>query len=496
MRTLSVAGMTGGAAGADSVATVATVAGVAGPSSVIGRSWSGWVVAGWMLMVSSPATAELGLVEVWRAAQHSDRELAVARASRESVQPKAGQASALWRPNVALSATAGLGSHETRTRGAQFEAPGMGSSTGVGFNTSVNGGSLARWSITAVQPLYNPERRSQQAQLSLALEAAELEWQGAQQSLMLRTAERYLELALAEEALRVLRLQQTVVQRAFNEARDRFDLGAVPVTDTHEARARLASIRAQVLAAENELDIRRQQLADSTGLAPAGLAVRLPQAVTSAAPPRSLEAWLADAENRNTNLRRQAVVVELARRESARHSLAAATTVDLVAQAARDRLSGSGDFGSAGQSSMNQMIGVQVSIPLYTGGYRDASGEEAQLLVEKSASQLTLARQQVAQQVRALWSRLSIGSERLQAFADGLTASDARRDATRTGLQVGHRTTQDLLNAESDLAAARLAWVREQVALLTDRLRLAAAAGQLDEAMLQAVDVEIARRQP
>ena len=65
-------------------------------------------------------------------------------------------------------------------------------------------------------------------------------------------------------------------ERASDEALDRFKLGAVPVTDTHEAQARLAGVRAEALAAQTDLQLKRQALADSTALAPDSLSARLP----------------------------------------------------------------------------------------------------------------------------------------------------------------------------------------------------------------------------
>jgi outer membrane protein len=79
----------------------------------------------------------------------------------------------------------------------------------------------------------------------------------------------------------------------------------------------------------------------------------------------------------------------------------------------------------------------------------------------------------------------------VQALDDALAASLARRDATQLGREVGQRTTLDLLNAENDTAAARLALAQARVGLLMDRLRLAALAGQLDEAGLRGVDGEL-----
>ena len=148
----------------------------------------------------------------------------------------------------------------------------------------------------------------------------------------------------------------------------------------------------------------------------------------------------------------------MARAEAEKHRRSASATVDLVAQAGQERLQGSGDYGSARNKSVNALVGVQLNVPLYTGGYRSAKEEEALRLFDKAQAQVQSTREQVAQQVHAAWLGLNLGAERVQALMDALSASEARRDATQTGHEVGHRTLLDLLNAENDTAAARLGW--------------------------------------
>lgn len=452
--------------------------------------------------LAGPGTAgATTLSDTWAAARQHDRELAAAQAALATAQPRRAQAEALWRPQVAATATAGLATHESTARNAQFSAPGLGQSTGVGFATSVTNGGSTRVALMASQPLYDPARRAQQRQLALSVEMAELQWQAARQSVMLRTAERYFELALAQEQQRVLQGQLQAVERAATEAKDRFRMGAAPITDSHEAAARLAGLRAQALAAERTLQLRRQALADSTGLPAAALGAALPAEAASTLPsdaastlpaPAALQAWLDQAEADNPGIRLQRLAVENARQEAARHAPGAAPTVDLVAQASRERLSGSGDFGHASNTGVQHLIGVQVSLPLYSGGGRSARHDEALRRIEQADAEAAHTRQQVTQQVRAAWLGLEVGALRVQALAEALAASASRADATRTGHQVGHRTTLDLLNAENDSAEARLALAQARVALLLDRLRLAALAGRLDEAQLRTADAALA----
>lgn len=201
-------------------------------------------------LVALPSLAgATDLLQAWQAAQQHDRELAVARAELQRAQPQRAQAAALWRPGVALTLAAGLGNSESEMRGAQFSAPGMGTQRGVDFATSVTGSTATRWQLQASQPLYNPQRRAQQQQLQLQADMTELQWHARQQQVMLRTAERYLGLALAQETLRVTQQQLAAVQQAFDAAQERYRLGSAPITDTHEAQARLAALQAQQWAA-------------------------------------------------------------------------------------------------------------------------------------------------------------------------------------------------------------------------------------------------------
>lgn len=441
---------------------------------------------------ATPAAWATDLLQAWQAAQQNDRELAVARAAHGTAQPQRDQAAALWRPGVALTASAGLATNENEMRGAQFSAPGLGQSNGVNFATSVTGGTATRWALQASQPLINPVRSAQQQQLGLQADMTDLQWQAAEQAAMLRTAQRYFDVAVAQEALQVLDRQLQALQKASTEAQDRYELGSLPITDTHEARARLAGLRAQRLAAQTDLDVKRRLLADSTGLPASSLAVQLPSQVQAPAP-RDLTAWQSDAEASNPSLRMQALALDIARAEAHKHSLRAATTVDLVAQAGQDRLHGSGDFGSARNKSVNAMVGVQINVPLYTGGWRSAKQDEALALQAKAEAQVQSTREQVAQQVHGAWLGLSVGASRVQALGEALTASEARLDATRLGHEVGHRTLLDVLSAENDAAAARLALAQARTGLLLDHLRLAALAGQLDEDTLRSANQTLTR---
>ncbi|MDP3668551.1 MAG: TolC family outer membrane protein [Telluria sp.] len=442
-------------------------------------------VCAFLLMLAAPAGATT-LLQAWQAAQQHDPEFAAARAAFEAGNTRREQASALWRPSLVLSAGAGRMSGDTSMSGAQFSAPGFGQSSGVRFDTSIGSGRMQRYTLAVKQPLLDRARLAQSRQLSLGADVAEAQWQDARQALMLRVSERYFEALVAAETLRLLLLQQGAVDRALAEARDRFKLGDVAVTDTYEAQARADTLTAQVLAADADLQLRQAAFSDLTGSAPQELAhPRAGPAIARTLAP--LARWLLDTAANNPMLAIQQKNQAVAREEAARHAALGAPSLDLVAELGRDRQDGGGDFGSASNTASKRMIGVQLTVPLYTGGYRSAKRQEALHLVDQARAEGDRLRQQIALQTRAAWLGLTAGASRVAALEQAARSSRARLDATRLGHEVGDRTTLDLLNAENDATGAELALLQARSALALDRLRLSALAGTLDESTLRSV---------
>lgn len=441
-----------------------------------------------LTLAAVPTARALDLIEVWRGAAQNDPEFSAARAAHEAGISRRAQAVALWRPTVRLEGAASIAGQRSQTDGAEFSAPGVGSTAGVSFATSITRGTGTHAAVVMRQPLVGLERDARSRQLRIAAEVAEIEWQGAQQALMLRSAERYFDAAMAGEQLRLLMRQQEATDRARVEAERRFQLGERPVTDAYEAAARAASLRSRRLAAETRLQLAHVALSDLSGMPTTSASLHLPAATPGSDGVGTLEDWLAQAQRSNPDLRLAEALLQEAEQERLKTSMAFSPTLDLVAQFGRDRLSGSGHFGDASSRSNQRVIGVQLDIPLYSGGARSARQTETQALVRKAQADLDRARQQVALQTRSAWLDLTVGYSQQSALAAAAEASQLRLDATRVGLRVGDRTTQEFLDADNDAAAAELAIVQSRVRLLMSQLQLAALGGRLDDARLAQVD--------
>ena len=452
------------------------------------RPLSGWVLAA---LLASPSVQALDLLKTWELARAHDPQMQVVSATRSSVQAFEAQAKALWRPVLMGSATVGAMSADSQTTGAQFAVGGQPSALGS-FATSASAATSTRWSLQAKQPLYSPERQAQEAQLHIAAGVAELRADLAQQQFMLLTAQRYFNLLLAERQEQVLKSQYAAVNRSLTEAKDRFALGDLPVTDTHEAAARAEGLKAQLLAAGSEVKMARSVLTDSTRLGADALKPLSPKGDAAVTAVPALAQVLEQVREANTGVRLQRAQQDVAQAELKKHQRSGGVTLDLVASAGRDRLSGDGDFGPSINSQGQQMVGLSLNVPLYTGGWRSAKLQEAVDAQSRAAAEVDLAVQQAQQQARSVWLALETGPARLAALKASWQASTARLEATRLGRQVGDRTTLALLQAENDAAQAELAWLRAQTELLLTRLQLDALTGSLSVQSLQALNAQLA----
>ena len=277
------------------------------------------------------------------------------------------------------------------------------------------------------------------------------------------------------------------MQQAAVEINKRQSVGDASVMDVQEANARASEIRAHVLTQENNLAMKKVAYRQLMGQEPTQL---LTPANVNLAPSNLADAntWVQRAKQQSPSLQMMSLQQAIQGQEAKRVKAGNAMTVDWVAQAQMDRLSGQGMYGSASNQMAQYMVGLQLNMPLSTGGMVEAREREALKQVEKLRYDQETAELQIEQNVRDAWQSLSTAPARLQALAQSEKASKARLSATRQAHRTGARTTNEWLGAEHDAAQSELAVMQLRIQTTMDQLRLSAASGELGEAQLRQVN--------
>ena len=445
------------------------------------------------LLFEPSAQAAEDLVSAWRAAQDHDAVFASARAQWQAGRTRQRQSQALFMPQVSVNGSVGAVSMDRDTRGAQFGAPGFGSANDAQFRTKIDAGMASNVAVVARKPLYNAELEANASQLERQAELAELQYRSAEQELILRTAQAYFAVLLSEESLANVESQKRASAHALEVARESFDAGALPVTDRNEAQARYDDLSSQQLAAESDLRIKRSALSDLSGSSAAELKKPAPDTVFERYAVAPLAEWSQRAEQRNILLAMQRLGQDIARDEVAKYRSLVSPSLDLVAQVADERMSGSNSFGTTRITSTAATVGLQFSIPLFTGGMRGARHDEAVALAEKARFDAEALRREVLRQTEVAWLSVTNGLAQIRAQEQAVKSAAARLDATETGQEVGARTRLDLVNAQADLHRSQLRLAQSRLQLLLGRLQLAATAGELSERDVQAVNAILSR---
>ncbi|MEQ1600794.1 MAG: TolC family outer membrane protein [Methylophilaceae bacterium] len=437
-------------------------------------------------LISSQAQA-FDLLQAWQSAHTQDPLFGVARASAEAGKTKSLQAQALKRPQVTANLGMGGINSNNEMSNAQFSAPGMGAASGASFRTQTNAGVNTQWNIRAEYPLYDVARFNSASQLNKQAELAEVQLSNDEQQLMLRVAQAYFDTLLAADTLATLQSQQAAVKEALASAKERFKEGDLAIIDTHETQARFDLLAAAVLEAESHLQLTRAILADMSGHQEAVLAALPPKVDLQDLKAGELAEWLERAKNNNVSLHTQLLQQDIAREETQKHLAFKSPQLNLVAQAGGQRVDGLGSH-DANLNSHQLNLGLQLTIPLYTGGMRDARYQEALALADKAQYQVEATRQQATREARSAWLALSVGQSQVKALQQAEHSAEIKLDSTRLGRDVGDRTTLDVLNSEQELYNTRLTLYRSRYQVLLALLNLSATAGELNETRLQQVN--------
>jgi outer membrane protein len=445
-----------------------------------------------LLTLSASEVQAFDLLEAWQAARTQDPLFASARAAAEAGRTKTAQATALKGPQVTLNAgMAGVSSDNKITdaqfSNAQFGGAGAGTKGTTDFRTKTDGGLDLNLNLRAEYPLYDAGRASSATQLNKQAALAEVQLSTETQQLMLRVAQAYFDALLASDALIALKSQHVAVAKALESAQARFKEGDVAIIDTHETQARYDMLTSQVMEAESNVQLTRATLGDISGNQQSVLTQVSDKVDFKRYVNGDLQSWLARAQTNHPQVHAQQLQQEIAQVESEKFQSKYAPMVNLVAQAGGERLQGLS--GSDADITNRQLsLGVQLTIPLYSSGMRDARYQEALALEDKARSQTDVARQRAVQDARSAWMAVMVGQGQVKALEQALHSSQVKLDSTRLGRDVGDRTILDVLNSEQELHNTRLALSRSKYQVLQALLNLSAAAGELDEARLEEVN--------
>ncbi len=329
-------------------------------------------------------------------------------------------------------------------------------------------------SLNMRMPLFNFEAISSYRQAQAQTEVAEASFRMQGLDLMERLASAYLQTLLAEDGRGVAEAQLKSYQVQAGQAEQRLARGEGTRVQAVQALANVDVARTRLLEAADQVDIARARLERLTGVRE-GKADALPAVhVPTALFPDRLGDWLEMAVRQSPALQAREKNREVAKQALRRQQAGHLPRVDLVASLARNE---NDSTNSIGQSTSVRSIGVQLSVPIFSGGGVDAGVKQALVRQALIDEELRVEREAIELDVQRHYLAVLNGEKKVAAYAKAVESTALAVQGSRRALETGLGTNSELADSQSIYFAATRDLTTARIDALLSRVRLMMRAG-------------------
>jgi outer membrane protein len=346
------------------------------------------------------------------------------------------------------------------------------------------------YTLTLAQPIYHPEQWAQVEQSRHVAKGAIATYYSASQELILRVAKQYFAILGAIDDLDFAKGQRKAFSREYEQAKQRFDVGLIAITDVETSKAKYDNAVAEEISAQNAVANQYEKLREITGVPILQVSLFPICNKISLVPPtpNEQETWVNTANIQNLDI--------IAAKETAQQFKAA-----IGAQAAghfpkvdvQGNLQRNKQAPPFGDMTYNRSVTLNISVPIFSGGGTLFRTKEAQERYEESMKKLETTQRLTDSTTRQSFRGVLTAISSVEALAQAVISNQSALKATKAAYEVGTRTIVDVLNAESQLLNAQREHSKARYNYLLQGLQLKRAAGTLTASDLYAVNYLITK---
>jgi outer membrane protein len=343
--------------------------------------------------------------------------------------------------------------------------------------------------ITLTQPLWRHVNTVSWLQAQAASAQAGHQLASAEQELVARLVAAWCDLLAARDSAQFTAQQVAATQRQWEVLRRGEELGANGVLQAEEARAKLDQALSDAVTAEMDVHLKQAALEQIVG---SGGPWHTPYLRKTAAVAdlgwNGLDKWLQEVENANPNVLAARQAFEAASKEVSKQRAGHQPTLDLVGSYGTNGQTVGGFPGQAGYEIRQGSVGLQLNMPLFSGGTQWAKTDEALAQKEKARLEIEVARRAAVLATKQAWFGWQAGSARAQAGAQGIKAAQAALATAQRGSAYGLRTELEILQAQQQLHAGQRDFRKGRYDQIVAFVRLKALTGAMTTEDVAAID--------
>lgn len=293
------------------------------------------------------------------------------------------------------------------------------------------------------------------------------------QQISLRIAQAYFASVLAVDDMQTQAQRVAFLERRVESFEQLLKYADATQLELTETQARLDTARAELLKAKDEVRTRARQLQSHIGVAPEAI-YSLNEAWSYQPLTQSVDEYLELAlrQNKDIQAAKQQVAVYEARLDAARSQHF--PTLDLGLSVGR---ADSEDLATLSQRSNTFAVGININIPLFTGGYTTAATSQARYQMQAAQHRYDATVAAVQAEVQKQFNEYTSGQQRVAALKTAMESSQLSLDSAEKSFSVGAASNLDVLDAQDQFAQTRYDYYAARLDLLLAQLRLHSALG-------------------
>lgn len=415
------------------------------------------------------ADEPISLMDAYTSAQSHDAAMQAAFADNTAQREGVDMAFSQFLPQARISAFKGRGSTDRETVGL----PG----TRHFVYDSEN------YAFTVRQSIYSKSNQASYSQAKAIASKSDAVLEKEKAALTGRVIGNYLNLLLSAENVAYTERQRLKLESQVDQAKKRYQGGVGTITEISEAEANLELVNANQLEFVNNLEYSKRTMENITGLDFKRFYLLDPYRLPLTKPePADVQHWIDLAQNHNPELKAQVNEVEASRQEVEKNRGGHYPTLDALASRTISESDANNTIGSKFETDT---VGLQLNMPIYSGGYVNASVRRAQANLLKAQETLTDLQRQVSVQTRKFYNEVMNGLARIQALDASVKSFETALAGTEKGFAAGLRTNIDVLNAQDRLFSAKRELAKERYNYIYSRLQLKLVSGIFTQADIE-----------
>jgi outer membrane protein len=460
------------------------------------------LVAACSLILANAAGAA-DLVAVYQRALQNDPQIREADANRLASRESKPQALAALLPQIDASGQYTKIDEDSGRTTLTRSNPADEDSPLVPINiSSTTDLSAKNYDLTLRQTLFRWDQWMILRRADAEVAQAEADYQAAQQDLIQRTAVRYFDVLAAQDTVDAAQATLEAFARQLEQADKRFEVGLIAITDVQEARAAHDQAAAAVIQAKRTLATANELLRELTGESFDTLAAPVDDMPLKSPDPEDEQTWVTTALEQNLTVISARLATDIAKQDVRVARAGHLPSVDLVASRGDQDFDGDQvgrnaagvSRAPADQTQTTDSIGIQVTVPIYSGGATSSRVRQRVYLHRAARERLERANRETERAARDAYLGVLSEISRVRALRQALESSRTALQATEAGFEVGTRTTVDVLDARRRLFEAQTNYSRSRYDYILNVLQLQLATGTLDRADLEQINAFLRER--